>query len=380
MLTHKKIGILGGGQLGKMLCQAAMPWHLNLHVLDKDESMSASAYCTSFTAGNFKDYNDVMAFGKQMDIITIEIEHVNLEALTDLQKMGKEVYPSPDALKHIVDKGLQKTFFLHHSLPTSAFALYNSREEIVQKINDGLIKYPFIQKARKEGYDGRGVVAIHSASDLSNLLDVPCVLEDMVQIDKEIAVMIAQNPSGDIKCYDPVEMVFKNEANILDVLISPSRTDESQNIKLKEISEAIISKLQIVGVLAIEFFIDINGEIFINEIAPRPHNSGHQTIENNIVSQYEQHLRAILNLPLIQPLIINPAVMMNILGEPDYFGKPKILGKDIFLPMENVYFHWYGKNETKPFRKMGHITILGSDIDKILEKAQKLKDIIKVIA
>jgi 5-(carboxyamino)imidazole ribonucleotide synthase len=380
MLTNKKIGILGGGQLGKMLCHAAMPWHLNMHILDKDKQMSAAAYCTSFTSGNFKNYKDVMEFGKQMDIITIEIEHVNLEALSDLQKMGKKIFPGPEALKHIVDKGLQKTFFTQNQLPTSDFTLHESKAEIIHLLKSAVLKFPFVQKARREGYDGRGVVSIRSEADIEKLLDVPSVVEDMVQIDREIAVMTAQNPNGEIICYDPVEMVFKDEANILDVLISPARTSETETAKLKEISKEIISRLNIIGVLAIEFFISVKGEIFINEIAPRPHNSGHQTIENNIVSQYEQHLRAILNLPLIQPALKSPAVMMNILGEDGYSGNAKIEGKEHFLKMEDVYFHWYGKTETKAFRKMGHVTILDQDIDKALEKAKKLKDIIKVIA
>lgn len=378
MLTEKKIGILGGGQLGKMLCEAASPWHLNIHVLDKDQSMSAAPYCTTFTSGNFKDYEDVMNFGKEMDVLTIEIEHVNLVALFDLQKKGVEIRPRPEALVKIVDKGLQKSFYHENQIPTASFGLYDSKTFILDALKEGEISLPFVQKTRTEGYDGRGVQIIRKLSDLDKLVDVPSVIEELVDLDKEIAVMTARNASGQIESFEPVEMQFKEGANLLDVLICPARIQKSQHDSMLEIAEKIIRKLDITGVLAIEFFLSKNGQIYVNEIAPRPHNSGHHTIESNRVSQFEQHLRAILDFPLIKPRDHSPAVMINVLGEDGFKGSPFIERCETLLKTNGAYFHWYGKTETKPFRKMGHITFLAEDIDQALQTAAEIRNELKI--
>jgi 5-(carboxyamino)imidazole ribonucleotide synthase len=379
MLTEKNIGILGGGQLGKMLCEAALPWHLNIHVLDKDQNMSAAPYCTSFSSGNFKKYEDVMNFGKGMDILTIEIEHVNIDALFDLQRLGVEVRPRPEALVKIVDKGLQKQFYQENDIPTATFRLYEDKAAILKALDEGEISLPFVQKTRTEGYDGRGVQVIRDSADVGNIVDVPSVIEELVDLEKEVAVMAARNASGQIESFEPVEMQFKEGANLLDVLICPARIDRSQHDKMLEIGEKIIRALDIVGVLAIEFFLSKEGKIYVNEIAPRPHNSGHHTIENNQVSQFEQHLRAILDFPLIKPKDHSPAVMINVLGEEGYIGRPFIEGSRNLLKTEGAYFHWYGKAETKPYRKMGHITFLAEDIDHGLKAAKEIRQSLKII-
>jgi 5-(carboxyamino)imidazole ribonucleotide synthase len=378
MVSNKKIGILGGGQLGKMLCEAASPWHLNIHVLDKDEHMSAAPYCTAFSKGNFKNYNDVFEFGKGMDIVTIEIEHVNLEALVDLQKAGIEIHPNPQALYKIVDKGLQKLFYRENDIPTAGFILLDSKSEIVEAVKNSKIKLPFVQKTRKEGYDGRGVQVIRTQDDLKKIADVPSVIENLVELEAEVAVITSRNKNGQVESFAPVNMKFKDEANLLDVLECPAGLTKEKDQMLIDISEKIIKKLGICGVLAIEFFLDKKGEIYVNEIAPRPHNSGHHTIENNIVSQYQQHLRGILNLPLIKPRIISPAVMINVLGEDGYQGTPQINGLELLFNIPNAYFHWYGKKETKPFRKMGHITFTGPSVERAREIALSVRQELKI--
>ena len=380
MISDKKIGILGGGQLGKMLCEASIPWHLSLSILDKDRHMPAAPYCSRFVEGNFKDYQDVYDFGRSLDILTIEIEHVNLDALFILQQQGIKVYPRPEALVHIVDKGLQKEFYLQHHIPTASFKLFESRLEILEALYEKRVSFPFIQKARTEGYDGRGVAAIHSDADLDLLMDVPSVIEAMVDIKKEISVITARNPSGQVMSYDPVEMLFREGANLLDVLICPADIDEVQRNEFIRLAEKIIREMDIVGLLAVEFFLDHSGRILVNEIAPRPHNSGHHTIETNLVSQYEQHLRALLDLPLGKPCTIRPAVMINLVGDSDAHGEPRIEHLQKVLEMEGVHFHWYGKKTVKPFRKMGHITVQAETIDAALEKARQVKNLIKIKA
>lgn len=380
MVSEKKIGILGGGQLGKMLCEAGSPWHLDLHILDKELSMPAAQYCSSFTEGNFKNYEDVMAFGKGMDILTIEIEHVNIDALFDLQKAGVKVLPKPEALVQIIDKGLQKQFYQNHDIPTAPFHLYESKLEILEALYQGHIQLPFVQKTRKEGYDGRGVQVIHNQEELGNIVDIPSVIEEMVTIDREVAVISARNPKGQVETFEPVDMKFKPGANLLDVLVCPAGLCTEEHDTIIGIAEKIIKKLDIHGLLAIEFFIDKNGHIFVNEVAPRPHNSGHHTIENNTVSQFEQHLRAILDFPLVTPKTLWPTVMINVLGEAGFQGTPEIKGLNSLLSTSESYFHWYGKKTTKPYRKMGHLTFIGKDIETAMRKASEIRKEIRIIA
>jgi 5-(carboxyamino)imidazole ribonucleotide synthase len=359
-----------------MFLQKALDFNLDFYVLDPDTNCSCSAICKNFVQGDFKDFESVYNFGKQVDLITIEIEHVNIEALEQLEKEGKYVYPQPSVLRIIQDKGLQKIFYKENQIPTSPFELIKNKEEFFAHKN----MLPVMQKLRKGGYDGKGVKAIKKEDDISLAFDAPSVLEKFADIAMEISVIVARNKSGEIKTFPVVEMFFNPEVNLVDNLLCPARIDKSLEKQAEEIALKIADKLKIVGVLAVEMFITKNNEILVNEMAPRPHNSGHHTIEANMTSQYEQHLRAIMNWPLGDTSIIKPSVMLNLLGHKDYSGTPILEGLDEVLKISGVKPHWYGKNITKPFRKMGHITILGDTIDEVLQKAEKIKGVLKVIA
>jgi 5-(carboxyamino)imidazole ribonucleotide synthase len=377
---NQKIGVLGGGQLGKMLCQAASPMGINLHIMDAAPTFPAGLVAPQFTQGDFNNYDDVLRFGREMDIITIEIENVNTDALIKLTEMGKKVYPQAPIIKLIKDKGLQKSFYKEHKLPTSSFQLYENHSSIVKDVNNGSLKIPFVQKARSGGYDGRGVHIVKTTADLDQLLQCASVVEDMVDIEKEIAVIVARNSKGEINSFPVVDMEFHPTANLVEFLYSPSKLHIDLQNQATRIAEQIVRELKIVGLLAVELFLDVNGQILINEVAPRPHNSGHHTIEANITSQYQQHLRAICGLPLGSTRTIQAAVMANILGEDGYIGDAKYENIEKCLEEDGVYLHLYGKTQTKPFRKMGHITAVSSDLDEAIEKARKIKNLLKVIS
>ncbi len=373
-----EIGILGGGQLGKMLLQAASPWHLVSHVLDPTPDCPAADLATHFTCGSFRDYEQVMAFGRHLDRITIEIEDVNLQALRDLQSMGKQIYPHPDALAIIQDKGRQKQFYSDEKLPTSSFQLYGGKADVLQALENKEVRLPFVQKLRTGGYDGRGVQVVRKDSDLVNLFDAPCVVEQMVEIDKELAVIVARNRQGEVAAFPPVEMVFHPTANLVEMLAGPADITEEQTREATVLAVRIIKALRMEGILAVELFLDKSGHIWINEIAPRPHNSGHHTIESCYTSQYEQHLRAIFNWPLGSTTQHHPAAMINLLGEPGHEGPAVYQGFERCLAQEGVYVHLYGKATTKPFRKMGHVTILAATFDDAVDKARQVRQLIKV--
>ncbi len=376
MSQIRSIGILGGGQLGKMFLQKALDFNIEFFVVDPDPNCSCSSICKNFTVGDFKDYNTVYNFGKQVDLITIEIEHVNIDALEQLEKEGKIVYPQPSVLRVIQDKGLQKKFYEENLIPTSPFVLVNNRDEILSHKN----MLPVMQKMRKGGYDGKGVKPVKTESEIAEAFDAPSVLETFADIAMEISVIVARNASGEIKTFPVVEMVFNPEVNLVDNLLSPARISSDLEKQAEDIAIKIADKLKIVGVLAVEMFLTKNNEILVNEMAPRPHNSGHHTIEANITSQYEQHLRAIMNWPLGDTSIVKPSVMLNLLGHRDYSGNAILYGLDDVLKISGVKPHWYGKATTKPFRKMGHITILGESIEDVLEKAEKIRGVLKVIS
>lgn len=375
---NQKIGILGGGQLGKMLCQAGSKLGLSLYVMDKDESYPAYKVCSEFICGDITSYEDVMAFGRDLDIITIEIENVNLEALEDLQKVGKKVYPSPAALSIIKDKGKQKIFYEGMGFPTSEFTVYKHKDDIKGAISNGMLTYPFVQKLRTEGYDGRGVQVVKSADD--ELFEYECIVENLIDIDKEIAVIVARSPSGQTVVYPTVEMHFHPVANLVEYLFSPSTLSSDQKMEASNLAISVAEKLDVIGLLAVEMFVDKSGRILLNEVAPRPHNSGHHTIEACLTSQFEMHLRAILDLPLAGTQQILPAVMINLLGEEGFLGDAIYTDLDEFLAVAGVNIHIYGKEKTKPFRKMGHVTIVDSTVDRAVEKALKIKSKLKVIA
>ena len=372
--TTIKIGILGGGQLGKMLYQAASPWALDVHILDRSKTFPAARVCPSFHIGDFTDYDDVLTFGRQMDLITIEIESVNVEALLQLEREGVMVYPQPSILNIINDKGLQKTFYQDNHLPTAAFTLVKNQAEILDQITSGKIEFPFVQKSRKGGYDGRGVQVIHNEASLHKIMDVPSVIEERVSIEKEIGLILARNPSGEIKAYTPVEMVFDPEANLVDHLIAPAQISLDYSEELNRIGTRLVEEMDIVGLLAVEFFIDTKGEIFINEMAPRTHNSGHHTIEACPCSQFEQQFRAILDFPLGDTTQEKSyAAMINILGPESFTGPPSYPNLRNTLSMKDVFPHIYGKSISKPNRKMGHITLIANDRPTLIQKINTIK-------
>lgn len=377
---RQKIGILGGGQLGKMICQAGSKLSLDIHILENDLHCPASAVCPSITLGDITNYDDVLRFGEKMDIITIEIENVHVEALEALEKMGKKVYPQPAALKIIKDKGKQKMFYEGGGFPASEFELYPGVANILEDVEAGKLNIPFVQKLRTEGYDGKGVHVVRTPADLSGLLRGPSITEEMVEIEKEIAVIVARNSSGMVRTFPVTEMQFHPTANLVEFLFSPSSLSLTQEAEAKSLAVRIANKLDIVGLLAVEMFLDSSGKLLINEVAPRPHNSGHHSIEACVTSQYEMHLRAILDLPLSSTELIRPAVMVNILGEPGYSGPAVYAELEACLAMDGVYPHLYGKKETKPFRKMGHVTVVDADLGIAIEKAKLVQKTLKVVS
>ncbi len=377
---NKKIGILGGGQLGKMLFQAGSKLSLDICILEKDTSFPAAQICPSFVCGDITNYDDVMEFGMDKDVITIEIESVNIDALEELERLGKKVYPQPAALKIIKDKGLQKMFYEAYGFPTSEFELFENSNEIRNAVKNQKLKIPFVQKARKDGYDGKGVHIIRKEQDLNSLLEGPCLVEKMVDIEKEIAIIIARNEDGQVVSFPAVEMHFHPTANLVEYLFCPSEISSQQEEQASELAKQISEKLNLVGLLAVEIFITKSGDVLINEVAPRPHNSGHHSIEACVTSQYEMHLRAILNLDLGNSELIRPAVMVNLLGEENHVGLAHYQGLEKCLSINGVYPHIYGKTHTKPFRKMGHVTIVDIDLQKAIETGKYIQENLKVIS
>lgn len=379
LLDHK-IGILGGGQLGKMLAIEAANWHLPIYILDQDQQFPAVPYATFFQAGDFKNFDDVVQFGKKVDILTIEIEQINVDALFYLEKVGVKVYPKPSTVKVIQDKGLQKMFYQERDIPTAGFQLFNDGKEIKEALKSKQITFPFVQKSRKDGYDGKGVLVVSNESDVINLLDCPSIIEERINIKTEISILVARSASGELIHYEPVEQHFNQEANLVSYLICPAELDKGILSKMNEIASLIAIDLDLVGLLAIEFFLDENEDIFVNEVAPRPHNSGHHTQNSCETSQFEQHLRAILDLPLGSTRQHSIGAMVNIVGEPGYAGKTKYVGIEECMKIEGAHLHLYGKTETRPFRKMGHINIADKDRKKVLENIEKIKSTLRVIS
>lgn len=371
-----KLGIVGGGQLGRMLIQAAVDFNVQIHVLDPSPEAPAKAYAHHFVQGSLTDYQTVLNFGREADVITIEIENVNTEALEQLQKEGKTVYPDPKTIRMIQDKRRQKEFFREHDLPTSPFVLVDD----IQDIYGHKAFLPAVNKAAVAGYDGRGVQVLKNEDDLDKAFDAPGLLESFIDFEKEIAVLIARNPQGETKVFPVVEMVFHPVHNLVEYLFSPAELTDNQTREAQEIGKSVIDKLDYVGIMAIEMFLTKEGEILINEIAPRPHNSGHQTIRANLTSQYEQHLRAILGLPLGPTDQFCPAGMVNMLGTSGHQGAAVYDGIEEVLRIEGVYPHIYGKAETRPQRKMGHITVLGKDLHSLKEKISQVNKSIRVIS
>ena len=368
------LGVLGGGQLGRMLIQSAINYNQDIHILDPDPNAPCKDLCQKFTVGSLKDFDTVYAFGQDCDVVTVEIESVNTEALMKLESEGKQVYPQPHILKLIQDKREQKQFYQQHGIPTAEFILTENKEEVIH--NKSFL--PAVNKLGKEGYDGRGVQVLRSEADLDNAFDAPGLLEKLIDFDKEIAVTVARNAAGELTVYPAVECAFHPTANLVEFLFAPADISEEVEEKAKEIAKDVILKLGMVGILAVEMFVTKEGEILVNEIAPRPHNSGHHTIEANFTSQFEQHLRSVMNWPLGSPDLRCPAAMINLLGEEGFTGPAIVEGQETALAEKGVYIHLYGKKLTKPFRKMGHVTVLDEDVTKLKAKAMKIKDLIKI--
>jgi len=375
-ISELKLGILGGGQLGRMLIQQAINYNVTSLVLDPDPDAPCKHIANYFENGSITDFDTVYNFGKKADIITIEIEKVNIDALEQLEKEGKKVFPQSRVIRLIQDKGVQKQFFKENDIPTSPFQIVNTKEDM----ENSQFQFPYILKLRKDGYDGKGVMKINGAADLDKAFDAPCIIEKLVDFEKEVAVIVARNANGDMKTFPMVEMEFNPEANLVEFLISPSTFGESLQQKAENIAKNVASAMNITGILAVEMFVCKDGELLVNEVAPRPHNSGHQTIEGNYVSQFEQHLRSIYNLPLGDTSSITNAIMINLLGEKGFEGVAKYENLEKILAIDGVYVHLYGKKYTKPFRKMGHATIVDIDRDKAIEKARFVQKTLRVIA
>jgi 5-(carboxyamino)imidazole ribonucleotide synthase len=379
-MIGKKIGILGGGQLGRMMLEASMPLNLDISVLDAAYDYPSAPICSKFILGDFTNYEDVIKFGSELDVISIEIESVNVEALEVLEAKGKTIYPQPSVLKIINDKGLQKQFYLDNNIPTAPVRFYNDKSEILSEIENGTLNYPFVNKLRKGGYDGRGVSIVKSKDDLNLLFNAPTIIEERIKIDKEIAVMVARTREGKMVTYPIVEMEFHPTANLVEFLFAPSDLSKQIENQATALALKIAEKLDIVGILAIEMFIDISGNVIVNEMAPRAHNSMHFTIEGCRTSQFMQLLRILLGLELGNTKLLQPSVMINLLGEEGYSGLAKYEGIQSALETDGVHIHLYGKPITKPKRKMGHITIVNQDLEKAKDMAKELKEIIKVKA
>lgn len=371
-----QLGILGGGQLGRMLIQEAINFNVNVHILDPDKNAPCRKLCNHFACGSLSDFETVYNFGKDLDMITIEIENVNVNALEKLEEEGVQVYPQSRVIRLIQDKGLQKQFFKQNNIPTAAFQLISKKANL----HDVGIPFPYMQKLRKDGYDGKGVKKINSAADIEEAFEAPSLVEQLIDFEKEIAVVVARNDRGDISTFPLVEMDFNAEANLVEFLISPSTLPFEIQNTADELAKKIAADLQIVGLLAVEMFLTKDGQILVNELAPRPHNSGHQSIEGNFTSQFAQHLRAIFNLPLGSTAARSNAVMINLLGEAKYEGQAKYEGVEEILAIDGVYVHLYGKKYTKPFRKMGHVCIINDDRELAINNARKVQSILKVKA
>lgn len=375
-----KLGILGGGQLGKMLLYNTRKFDIYTCVLEASEEAPCKIACDEFHLGNLMDYDAVYNFGKQVDVLTIEIENVNVDALETLEKEGVKVYPASKTLRTIQNKAKQKLFYVDNELPTAPFSRFAYLSEIEDAIANGGLELPFVWKAAQFGYDGNGVKVVRKLSDLENLPKGECIAEELVPFKNELAVIVARNASGETKTFPVVEMEFHPEANQVEYVICPARISNDVAKKAREVALNVSKAFNHVGLLAVEMFQTENDQILINEVAPRPHNSGHQTIEASYTSQFEQHLRAILDLPLGRTDSKVGGVMVNLVGAEGYTGNVVYENIENIMTMDGVTPHIYGKKQTRPFRKMGHVTIVNEDLNEARRVAEEVKKSIKVIS
>lgn len=374
------LGILGGGQLGKMLLTETRKFDIVTKVLDPSAEAPCRIACNTFVQGSLTDFDTVYHFGKNVDVLTIEIENVNVAALKQLQSEGVKVFPTPETIERIQNKATQKQFYASHNIPTAPFVAFDSLESLKEKIAEGTISLPFVWKSARFGYDGNGVKIVRQLTDLNGLPESECIAEALIPFKKELAVIVARNVSGEVCTYPVVEMEFHPEANQVEYVICPARIDEVVAQKARAIAVQVAETFGVIGLLAVELFQTAEDEILVNEVAPRPHNSGHYSIEAAYTNQFEQHLRAVLNLPLGNTDSKVAAVMVNLVGEEGYQGKVVYEHIDKIMAMEGVTPHIYGKRETRPFRKMGHVTIVNSDLCQARATAEKVKNTIRVIA
>ena len=378
--SNLSIGILGGGQLGKMLTDVTRKWDIRTHILDSNAEAPAKNSCYRFVQGDLMDYETVLNFGKEVEVLTIEIEHVNIDALYELEKAGVLVYPKPTTLDIIQNKQTQKAFFEQHKLPTASFISCENKKELLAHISTGNFDFPFIWKAARFGYDGFGVKKIDDKAAIDALPDNPCIIEKLVSIKQEMAIIAARNPDGEIALYPPVEMAFHPEANQVEYVYFPAYINDEIAKKAHDITHKLVSTWGHIGLLAVEFFVDQENNVLLNEVAPRPHNSGHLTIEGANTSQFEQHIRAILNAPLGETSFNQPTIMANVVGPQGLIGPFIYEGVDQILNTPKAALHIYGKKTSKPQRKMGHITLTGVDLNVIFKNIKDLKAKLKLKA
>ena len=375
-----KLGILGGGQLGKMLLTETRKFDIQSLVLEPSEEAPARYSCNGFYKGSLMDFDTVYQFGKMVDLLTIEIENVNLDALDKLEEEGLPIYPSPKTLRLIQNKGKQKDYYVSNNIPTSPHLRFVDLNDLRNALAKDELEFPFVWKCAQFGYDGNGVKICRSALDLVKLPDVECIAEEMVPFKNELAVIVARSVSGEVKTYPVVEMEFHPEANQVEYVICPARIDEKVAQKATEVALKVSEAFNHVGLLAVEMFQTEDDEILVNEVAPRPHNSGHYSIEASYTSQFENHLRAILNLPLGKTDSKVAGIMVNLVGEEGYSGQVVYENIEKIMSIDGVTPHIYGKRETRPFRKMGHVTIVNEDMTEARKIAEEVKNSIRVIS
>jgi len=378
--SNFKLGILGGGQLGRMLLAETQKFDIHTAILESNKNAPCAEICNTFVIGDLLDFDAVYNFGKTVDLLTIEIENVNLDALDKLEDEGLTIYPKPKDLRIIQSKARQKNFYIDHQIPTAAFSHYAYLEELKHSYQNNIIHFPFVWKAARFGYDGNGVKIVRNIEDLESLPTVECITEKLIPFKNELAVIVARNVAGDIKTYPVVEMEFHPEANQVEYVICPARIENKIAEKARALALKVVCDLDFVGLLAVEMFQTDTDELLVNEVAPRPHNSGHYSIEASYTNQFEQHLRSILNLPLGNTASKVAGIMVNLVGEEGYSGDVVYENITEILKIDGVTPHIYGKKETRPFRKMGHVTIVNSNIDTARAVAQKVKETIRVIS
>ncbi|MDB4048343.1 5-(carboxyamino)imidazole ribonucleotide synthase [uncultured Polaribacter sp.] len=375
-----KLGILGGGQLGRMLLAETQKFDIHTSILESNKKAPCAEICNTFVVGDLLDFDAVYNFGKTVDVLTIEIENINLDALDKLEQEGLTIYPKPKDLRIIQNKARQKNFYVDHQIPTAEFSHYAYLEELIHSFENNIIQFPFVWKAARFGYDGNGVKIVRNIEDLASLPNVECITEKLIPFKNELAVIVARNAAGEVKTYPVVEMEFHPEANQVEYVICPARIAPKVAEKAREVALKVVSDLDFIGLLAVEMFQTEDDKILVNEVAPRPHNSGHYSIEASYTNQFEQHLRSVLNLPLGNTASKVAGIMVNLVGSAGFSGDVIYQNIEEILKIDGVTPHIYGKKETRPFRKMGHVTIVNADIDRARAIAQKVKETIRVIS